>query len=87
MPKDEAFYQAQINAAALAMATLQRPKLEAALALVNELTARMGDLTAQHAALHEGQAKLALGHVISILTSAPGAVTAEIAGLPKEPAA
>lgn len=85
--KDEAFYEAQAAASALALARLRRPKLEAALAMVDDLATRMADLTAQRDALHDGPTKLALGHVISILTSAPGMVTAEIAALPKESAA
>ncbi len=87
MAQTEAQLEAQAQAAALGLARLRRPKLEAALALVDDLAQRLPDLTAQRDALHEGPAKLALGHVISILTSAPGMVTAEIAALPKDPAA
>ena len=85
--KDEAQLAAQIAKAELELARLRRPKLEAALASADELAARLPDLVAQRDALHDGQAKLALANVISILTSVPGMIRAEIAGLPKEPAA
>lgn len=85
--KDEAQLAAQIAQAELALARLRRPKLEAALAVVDDLAGRLPELVAQRDALHDGQSRLALMNVISILTSAPGMIRAEIAGLPKEPAA
>lgn len=86
--KDEAFYEAQAAEAARKLAQLRLPKLEAALASVEDLAARLPDLVAQRDALPaDSPSRRALANVLSILTSAPGIVRHEIASLPKEPEA
>lgn len=82
--KDEAFYEAQAAAAALELAALRRPKLEAALASLDALADDLPGLVAQRDALPaDSPSRQALTHAVSILTSAPGIVRHEIAVLPK----
>lgn len=84
--KDEAHYEAQAAEAAQKLAQIRRPKLDAALATVDEMSAALPTLVMQRDALHDGGAKRALSNLISVLTSTPGLIRAEIADLPGETA-
>lgn len=86
--RDEAFYEAQQREAEQALAQMRRAKLTPALAVLDELSARLPDLMAVREGLPpESPSRAMLGNVVSILTSAPGVVRNEIAALPKEPEA
>lgn len=84
--KTEAEFEAEAQAAALGLARLRRPKLEAAQSLIADLAGRVPELSSQRDALHDGAARQALSNLISVITSAEVMVMGEIGGLAKEPA-